>query len=242
MFNWIKKLGSRHGNDGNFFFEIKSITGFKPRDPEIYKLALRHSSATREDNGLKLNNQRLEYLGDAILGAVVAEFLYDKYKENDEGFLTNMRSKIVSRRHLNQLGIQLGLHKMVIKKTPRAGNSKSIYGDALEALIGAVYLDRGFGPCKSFILDKLLLGEIDIEAITKRIASHKSALLEWSQKYKKKVSFEMTGSWGESHAKKYEVSLLVNDKLISKGTGSSKKKAEEEASRIAYKKLAKANE
>lgn len=235
MIAWIKKLSSRFKNSGNFFFEIESLSGVKPKHPDHYKLALRHSSASTNQQGEKLNNQRLEYLGDAILGAIVADYLYEKYPKAGEGFLTNMRSKIVSRKNLNHVAVQLGLHKLVVKKTSGKTQAKSIYGDAMEALIGAVYLDRGYQCCKDFVIDKILHERIDIESLERRIASHKGALLEWSQKNRQPVSFKMTGCWGESHARKYEICVTLNSEIISTGKGSSKKKAEEEAARIAYK-------
>lgn len=238
MINWLKRLSSRFRKEnGNFFFEIKNITGLEPISEEHYQLAFRHSSASRENRGARLNNQRLEYLGDAILGAIVADFLYDRYPEKGEGFLTSMRSKIVSRRHLNQLGLKMGLNKLVVKKTSRTVNAKSIYGDALEALIGAVYLDRGFDATKSFVLNRIINVHVDVDTLENRIASHKGAILEWGQKNKKEIVFEITGCYGESHARKFEISMKINGELISTGSGSSKKKAEEEAARLAYKKI-----
>lgn len=239
MINWFKKLSSHFNKDGNFFLEIKRITGFPPKNEDHYKLAFRHSSASRENAGARLNNQRLEYLGDAVLGAVVADFLYDKYPGRGEGFLTSMRSKIVSRKHLNQVGMKMGLNKLVVKKTARTAHAKSIYGDALEALIGALYLDRGYESCKIFILNNLVEQHIDLNTLENRIASHKGALLEWGQKNKQTITFEITGCWGESHSRKYEVTLKINGEMISTGSGTSKKKAEEEASRIAYKQILK---
>lgn len=237
MVGWFKQLSSPFRKDGNFFLEIKNLTGFPPKDIRHYELALRHSSASRQTEGSKLNNQRLEYLGDAILGAVVADFLYTRYPHGGEGLLTSMRSKIVSRKHLNQVGIKMGLNKMVIKRTARTAQAKSIYGDALEALVGALYLDRGYSDCQTFISKHLILVHVDLETIKNRIASHKGALLEWGQKNRKQIRFEITGSYGESHARKYEITLLVDGEAISTGKGSSKKKAEEDAARAAYKKL-----
>lgn len=239
MLNWFKKLSSHFKKDGNFFLQIQEITGCKPRNENFYELALRHSSASRENSGTRLNNQRLEYLGDAILGAVVADFLYQTYPGRGEGFLTSMRSKIVSRKHLNQLGLKLNLNKLVVKRTARTAHAKSIYGDALEALIGALYLDRGYSVTQTFIVDKIILKLMDLDALESRIASHKGALLEWGQKNRKEINFEISGCWGESHSRKYEITLKIENEVVSTGNGSSKKKAEEEASRIAYKQILK---
>ncbi len=217
--------------------EIRELTGITPKNEELYKLALRHSSASHETTGARVNNQRLEYLGDAVLGAVVADFLYENYPNRGEGFLTSMRSKIVSRKHLNQLGLQLNLHKLVVKRTARTAHAKSIYGDALEALLGALYLDRGYEETKRFIVERIILSLMDLDSMESRIASHKGAILEWGQKSKKSIRFEISGCWGESHLRRYEITLLVDNEAISTGNGSSKKKAEEEASRIAYKQI-----
>tara|TARA_R110002096_G_scaffold386418_2_gene580336 strand:+ start:36931 stop:37650 length:720 start_codon:yes stop_codon:yes gene_type:complete len=234
---WIKKLSSLLKKDGNFFFEIEKLTGSLPKKAAPYKLALRHSSASQKWQGTKLNNQRLEFLGDAILGAVVADYLYQKYPKAGEGFLTNMRSKIVSRKNLNSLAVNIGLHKLIVKKTTGKTQAKSINGDAMEALIGALYIDLGYKSCQKFIVEKLLTLELDLQSLEKRISSHKGALLEWGQKNKEFISFKMTGCWGESHARKYEICVLHDGKIISRGGGSSKKRAEEEAAKTAWKKL-----
>lgn len=242
MLRWIKKLGSRSEKDGNFFFEVKKITGFRVKNGDYYRLAFRHSSASTRDKGMRLNNQRLEYLGDAILGAVVADFLYKEYPKAGEGFLTSMRSKIVSRRHLDNLGHKMGLQKFIIKKVVKGNRPKSITGDTLEALIAAVYLDHGYGRAQSFIIDRILKGEhINLAKLSKKIASHKANLLEWSQKNKRSVSFELTNAWGESHSRKYEICVSIDGEKISTGKGTSKKKAEEEASKLAYQLLKERN-
>ncbi len=235
MISWLKKLSSHFKKDGNFFLEIYSLTGIKPKNEDYYKLAFRHSSASHDLDGLRLNNQRLEYLGDAILGGVIADILYEKYPTRGEGFLTSMRSKIVSRKHLNHLGVQLKLNKVVLRKTARTTNAKSIYGDALEALIGAVYLDLGYEQTKKFIVNRIVNDLIDLDNLQSKVASHKGAILEWGQKNRKRIRFELSGCYGESHSRKYEVSLLIEQDVMSTGSGSSKKRAEEEAAKIAYK-------
>ncbi|HBF19840.1 MAG TPA: ribonuclease III, partial [Cryomorphaceae bacterium] len=161
-------------------------------------------------------------------------YLYEQYPQAGEGFLTSMRSKIVSRKHMNQLAIQIGLHKMLVKKTPRNTHAKSIYGDAIEALIGAIFLDRGYNACQTFIENRILREQVDLKHLENRIASHKGALLEWGQKNKHEVVFDVTGCWGESHARKYEITILLDGKAVSTGKGTSKKRAEEEAARLAY--------
>lgn len=237
MFSWLRKLRSRFSKNGELFSTLEDLIGVLPVNESYYRLAFRHSSASRSNGGLRMNNQRLEFLGDAILGAVVADFLYTRYPESPEGFLTNMRSKIVSRKHLNHIALKLNLNKLIVKKTARGVQAKSIHGDTLEALIGAVYLDLGYGTCRNFILNRIIDSHVDLSAIEGRIASHKGAILEWGQKNKRDVRFELTGCYGKSHARQYEISLFIDDELTGTGKGSSKKKAEEDASRVAYKKL-----
>jgi ribonuclease-3 len=237
MLSWYRKLLSRFAKNGELFSTIEEIIGKPPVDESFYRLAFRHSSASSSRGGLRTNNQRLEFLGDAILGAVVADFLYSRYPKSPEGFLTNMRSKIVSRKHLNHIALKLNLNKLIVKKTARGVQAKSIHGDTLEALIGAVYLDLGYDACHSFILNRIIESHVDLSAIEGRIASHKGAILEWGQKNKRKVRFELTGCYGKSHARQYEISLFIDGELTGTGKGSSKKRAEEDASRVAYKKM-----
>lgn len=237
MFLWFRKLRSRRKRNGELFSAIENITGVPPKEEAYYHLAFRHSSASRKTGSLRLNNQRLEFLGDAILGAVVADFLYERYPTSPEGFLTNMRSKIVSRKNLNHVAIRLNLQRLLVKKTAKGVQAKSIHGDTLEALIGAVYLDLGYAQCRNFILEKIISSQVDLSTMEGRVASHKGAILEWGQKHKRQIRFELSGSSGQSHARQYEISLFIDEELISTGKGSSKKKAEEDASRVAYKKV-----
>ncbi len=232
MLSWIKPLKPYR----KFLVEIKRITGLKPKNENFYSLIFGHDSVPRKTKLEKIDNERLEFLGDGVLGLVVADFLYDKYRDKNEGFLTSMRSKIVSRKNLNILGAKMGLHKLLVKaSSPQNIRSKHIYGNALEGLIGAIYLDHNYQNCKKFIEQKILSPFVNWGNIEKHIASHKGIILEWAQKNKQNLRLEVTNSWGESHNRKYEVSISLNDKLISKGVGTSKRRAEEEASMRAYK-------
>ncbi len=234
MLYWLKKRYVRSGGQKDLLFAIKSITGCKPRKIALYKLALRHSSASHKNGQLRLNNERLEYLGDAILGAAVANYLYRHFPHEEEGFLTSMRSKIVSRQSLNRLGEELGLPHLLVKNKKGKMRSKSLYGNALEALIGALYLDCGYKKAQHFIEQKLIEKRLDLDDLSRKVASYKGALLEWAQKEKIAVQFHITGCWGESHAREYQISLLVNGQLMGTGFGDSKKKAEEAAAKEVY--------
>lgn len=189
-----------------------------------------------------MNNQRLEFLGDAILGAVVAEHLYKRYPQAQEGFLTGMRSKIVSRKHLNEIAAQLNIHKLIIKKTAPQNIPKSINGDTFEALIGALYLDHGYDAACKFVEKRVLNTFVDLKNMEARIASHKSALLEWCQKNRMEACFELDSAWGQSHARNFKINFVLDGKVYTQGIGTSKKRAEEDAAQKAYLELTGDNE
>jgi ribonuclease-3 len=198
----------------------------------LFKLALKHSSiANQKGEGYKESNERLEYLGDAFLGAVIAEYLFKKFPYKDEGFLTEIRSRLVNREALNNLAVKVGIPKIIefdtTKKTSLS--HKSIYGDTLEAFVGAVYLDRGFEFCRKFILSKLILPHFDIDQIVQNNFNYKSIVIEWAQKESKEVRFEIIEEKGNSHFKEFTAQVFINDEPLSIGHGFSKKKAEQNA-------------
>jgi ribonuclease-3 len=234
---WFKKINSLLFTGGNFSLKISAVIGFKPNNTALYQMAFTHSSMAIELNGQRYNNERLEFLGDAILGAIVADYLFQKYPNEEEGFLTHLRSKIVSRKNLNKLALKLGLNHIVEFNNTGASTPNSIFGDAFEALIGALYLDLGYGKCKRFIETRILEELLNIEKLNKEIASHKSALLEWAAKNKHALFFKLEAESGESHARRYEISLWVNGQQCSSGQASSKKRAEEDAAEKGYKAL-----
>lgn len=194
---------------------------------------MRHTSVAKEvRKGVLESNERLEYLGDAVLGMVIAEYLFNKYPFKDEGFLTEVRSRIVNRENLNKLAKKIGLADIIEYTGHLKGNNqsfKSIYGDALEALVGAVYLDKGHKSSQKFILTKLVIPHVDIEMIINTTVNYKSKIIEWSQKANKKLRFEVEEMDGKKHFKKFEAKVFVDEKLICSGHGLSKKKAEQGA-------------
>ena len=175
--------------DGKFYGLSISQLGFVPHNKGLYRLALLHKSASKKAaNGVLLNYERLEFLGDAVLGAIVAELLYKFFPNQDEGFLTRVRSKIVSRESLNELAINIGLDKAVVAKSDISHN-KHIYGDVFEAFIGAIFLDQGFANTKRFIEKFIFPNFFDIKNLVSVDTNYKSQLIEWGQKYKKDISF-----------------------------------------------------
>ena len=214
---------------------VQSITGKKPINLKLYKLSIKHSSVSEPDAfGKKESYERLEYLGDAYLGAVVAEYLYKKYPYKDEGFLTDIRSRLVNRESLNQLAKKLGLEELIsFEKKNGLKMHRSIYGDVMEALVGAVYLDYGFRTCRHFILHKLIEPNFNIDKIVNENPNYKSQIIEWSQKNGKEISFETENVETKGNFKEFEVSLFIEGKFVVNGHGPNKKKAEQSAARKA---------
>ena len=194
-----------------------------------------HSSLGMSNGKGKMeSNERLEYLGDSILGMVVAEFLFTRYPYKDEGFLTEVRSKIVNRETMNKLSIKIGLrHLIQYHQSNYASSIKSIYGDTLEALIGAIYLDRGFKICKIFIIKKLLIPHFNFDELVNTTTNYKSKIIEWSQKSNKRITFKLLKNEGKTNGQ-FTVQVFINEEALEIGYGFSKKKAEQDAARRTY--------
>ena len=235
--NILSKItGSHSQEDENFLFAMKKILGFKPRNINLYKKAFTHSSLkkTNSKNGFPLNYERLEFLGDSILGAVISNYLFKKIPKGDEGYLTQMRSKIVSRKHLNELGKDFGLIGFVKSTIPSQNFGDNIHGNLFEALVGAIHLDKGYIYTERFLYKNVIEPYVDIERLEGKITSYKSVLIEWCQKNKNKIRYNIYEDTGNDTLKHFSVKLSINDELISKGRATSKKKAEEIASKRAY--------
>lgn len=201
-------------------------------------LALRHRSATvQKINGLKLNNERLEYLGDAILSAVVADYLFRRFPYKNEGFLTEMRSKIVSRSTLNRLSRKLGLERMILSDTDQNYKSRSAGGDAFEAFIGAMYLDRGYYFSRRIIINRIIRLHFDLEALIDEEISYKSKIIEWAQKEKKTIEFKVVEEVGEKQDKQFRVAVVVEGDSIAESMDYSIKGAEKIAAEKAWNSL-----
>ncbi|ANW97178.1 ribonuclease III [Wenyingzhuangia fucanilytica] len=233
FFKNIKK--SRSSSNEIFYAQIKKMIGFAPKNLSIYEQAFTHTSLQLKDKkGHPLNFERLEYLGDAMLGSIVASYLYDEVPDANEGYLTQMRSKIVSRDHLNELGRDLDLLRYLKTKTSKSKIGANIHGNLFEALVGAIYLDRGFNYCLKFINKKVIAIYVDIEKLEGKITSYKGLLIEWSQKCKRNIKFEVYEDTGNQNVKHFSVKLFVDKKAVSKGRATSKKRAEEMAAKRAY--------
>ena len=217
-------------NERQFYQIISRITGLKPGNTDLYRLATSHSSVAKENaSGTKNSYERLEFLGDSVLGTVVAEYLFKRFPYKNEGFLTDIRSRIVNRESLNKVGKKMGLNQLVVYSGKVNLSHKSLYGDVLEALVGAVYLDKGYYPCKKFILTKILDHHFDIEEVVSNTSNFKSLLIEWTQKNNKKLDFSIKEENGNMHNKEFTAAILIDEEEISIGKGTSKKRAEQAA-------------
>lgn len=235
----IKNIfNSRVEKHGDFFYEIKRILGFSPKDISIYHEAFTHRSTNEKNSeGYSQNYERMEFLGDAMLGAVIASHLYKMVPGGNEGYLTKMRSKVVSREHLNELGRDLELIKFVKTTIPTEQFGGNIHGNVFEALIGAIYLDRGYRFCEKFINKRVIKPYVDIEKLEGKVISYKSLFIEWCQKNKKQFRYIIYEDTGNDMLKHFAIKLQLEGLTVAKARATSKKKAEERASKRAYFKL-----
>ncbi len=234
--NFIRNiLNSRSQEDGNFFLELIKILGFNPKSKSLYSKAFTHRSMNIKDKkGNTFNYERLEFVGDAMLSSVIAAYLFEQVPHGDEGYLTKMRSKVVSREHLNELGKDLGLINLVQSRIPKSNFGDNIHGNLFEALVGAIYLDRGYNFCEKFIYRRVINPYVDIETLEGKVISYKSLLIEWCQKEKNTFDYNVYEDTGNDELKHFSVKLSINDKVVSKARATSKKKAEEKASKRAF--------
>lgn len=210
-----------------FSSTLKGLIHKKPKNLELYKLAFRHTSVAGD------SNERLEYLGDAILGAIVAEYLFKKFPYKDEGFLTEVRSRIVKRESLNGIAMRMGFKNLIEYDNRSTSSISSMLGNALEAFVGAIYLDCGYKFTKKYIINTMIADYVDLNDIVKNDTNFKSTVIEWAQKNQKKLSFETINVEGDHHRKVYTVALILDNEEIAQGSNSNKKKAEQAAAKKA---------
>lgn len=215
----------------DFLKKLRKILGFWPSDLSLYQIALTHKSASYTLNGERVNNERLEYLGDSILDAVISDYLYKKYPSEREGFLTEMRSKIVNGEKLKELAVNINLDQFIIQRANIQLASSRIYEDAFEALIGAIYLDKGYRAVTRFISQKIIDEHIDLDELEMTNYNYKSQLIEWSQKTKSLVEFSSFNT--DENVNYFTSEVVLEDEIIGKGFGNSKKEAEQNAARKA---------
>lgn len=217
------------------------IFGFYPYNITLYQQALLHkSSSIKMRDGRWINNERLEFLGDAILDAIVADIVFKQFEYKKEGFLTNMRSKIVQRETLNRLALELGIDKLIKTSARNTAPNTHMYGNALEALIGAIYLDQGYRVAKKFIYERLIQEHLNIDTVAETEVNYKSRLIEWGQKQKISVDFNLIDSFvDDNNTPVFKSAVLIMDEEAGKGKGYSKKESQQKAAKEAYIKLQK---
>lgn len=219
--------------------DLVRLLGFLPRNLSLYRLAFIPKSALQKNSsGNYLNNERLEYLGDAVLDAIVANYLFNHFPEGDEGFMTKLRARIVKRKNLDYLATEIQIPKFINTRDLPGSKSKHIYGNALEALIGAIYLDLGYGAAKKFFEKKIMRRHIDLDQLAQRDPDYKSQIIEWTQKNRVEITFEskeehISGSKSPSFVSK----ILLDEEEKGLGRGDSKKEAEQQAARVALKSI-----
>ena len=237
--NQIDKIRLLFRKDKESYFCLYKILGFYPRNIQLYQQALLHKSTSiRSEKGRPLNNERLEFLGDAILDAIVGDIVYKHFEGRREGFLTNTRSKIVQRETLNKLAVEIGLDKLVKYSTRSSSHNSYMYGNAFEAFIGAIYLDQGYERCKRFMEEKIFNNYIDLDKMSRKEVNFKSKLIEWSQKSKVEVSFELIEQFlDEDYNPMFHTEIRIEGISAGKGTGYSKKESQQNAAQAALKKI-----
>ena len=221
-------LRYRNESDRALATSIHNIFGFYPKNIELYKLAFTHKSMSIKSSGYNISNERLEYLGDAVLSSVVAEFLFKKFPTRQEGFLTEMRSKIVSRSSLNKLSQKFGLDNMVhIAKVNEHCRFKSVAGNAFEAFTGALFLDFGYKFAYKVIVKRIIKLHIDLDELENNETNYKSRLLEWAQRGKHRVDFKQVGVKGSGYERLYVIQVTIDDKEYGQASDHSIKGAEQ---------------
>ncbi len=232
MFDFIlRPLRRRFGSDKEFYAAIDDMFGFLPHNIELYKLALIHKSASVElEDGSHINNERLEFLGDAVIESITSDYLFIEFPDRDEGFMTQLRSKIVSRQSLNRIASEIGLDKHVISNAVGNNTQKHIYGDAFEAMMGAIYLDQGYDFANRLLINDVYARYLSLDEILKSETDFKSRLIEWCQKNHHTIEFRtMQDNSGSASHPTFHSTVYISGIASGYGTGDSKKQAEQQA-------------
>ncbi len=235
LLNLLKPYPKRHRP---LLIDVEKMTGVRPSSHILYLSAFRRKVENQTQKETNMHYERLEYLGDAVLGSLMAQYLYERYPKGNEGYLTSMRSKVVSRKALNRVAIKMGIPRWTssTQRSRRSGTT-SVPGSALEALVGAIYVDKGWDRTKKFVYQNILDSHINFSQVELEIVSYKSLLIEWFQRKKKAFNFEVVDENGAENHKRFSITIKVDDEPLATGHGQSKKAAEEAAAKFACKKL-----
>jgi len=226
-------------NKQEFASRLRKITGFRTSNLRIYEVAFIHRSASFSlPDGQRINNERLEFLGDAVLSAILSDYLFEKLPDASEGFMTKIRSRIVNREILNQLAISMGIDKILVSNVNSCHTTRNLYGDALEALIGALFVEKGFKKTKNLFIKRVFNKYLDLEKIIEIDTDYKSLVFEWIQKHKSNLTFAYREEYDFKLKKSvFSATLIINKEEFGTGQGASKKEAEQEAAGKAWAKL-----
>lgn len=235
----LKPNGTYLLDKRTFSSRLRKILGFKPGTLRLYEIAFIHRSASYTlPDGNKVNNERLEYLGDAILNAILSDFLFEKFPDANEGFMTKIRARIVNREVLNQLAFSMGINKILVSNVSSNHITKNLFGNAFEALLGAVFLDKGFRKTKKLFIKNVLKKYLDLNQIVNTDTDYKSLVFEWVQKNKVNLIFTYNEEYDFNLKKSvFSTTLFLNKEEFAKGQGASKKEAEQEASSLAWRRI-----
>ncbi len=235
----LRNNGTYLVNKQEFASRLRKIIGFRTTNLRIYEAAFIHRSASFSlPDGKRINNERLEFLGDAVLDTILSDYLFEKFPEANEGFMTKIRSRIVNREILNQLAISMGIDKILVSNVSSNSSTRNLYGDALEALIGALFVDKGFKKTKNLFIKRVFNKYLDLSQIVDTDTDYKSLVFEWIQKHKTNLTFEYKEEYDFKLKKSvFSATLLINKEEFGTGQGASKKEAEQEAAGKAWAKL-----
>ena len=230
----LRPIRRNFGRNKSYYRLIDDMFGFIPNNIELYKLALVHKSASIDIGGQTINNERLEFLGDAVIESITSDYLFIEYPDYDEGKLTKLRSKLVSRQSLNAIACKLGLDKQIVCCRSVNATQKHIYGDAFEAMMGAIYLDQGYNFANRLLINKIYSTNLSLEEVDETETDFKSRLIEWGQKNHHTVLFRTKGApTGAGATRSFHCTVLVDNLEVGHGIGSSKKEAEQRAAQSA---------
>ena len=230
----LRPIRRNFGRNKSYYRLIDDMFGFIPNNIELYKLALVHKSASIDIGGQSINNERLEFLGDAVIESITSDYLFIEYPDYDEGKLTKLRSKLVSRQSLNAIACKLGLDKQIVCCRSVNATQKHIYGDAFEAMMGAIYLDQGYNFANRLLINKIYTSNLSLEEVDETETDFKSRLIEWGQKNHHTVLFRTKGApTGAGATRSFHCTVLVDNLEVGHGIGSSKKEAEQRAAQSA---------
>jgi ribonuclease-3 len=235
----LRNNGTYIVNKQEFASRLRKIIGFRTTNLLIYEAAFIHRSASFTlPDGQRINNERLEFLGDAVLDTILSDYLFEKFPDANEGFMTKIRSRIVNREILNQLAISMGIDKILVSNVSSNNSTRNLYGDALEALIGALFVDKGFKKTKNLFIKRVFNKYLDLGQIVDTDTDYKSLVFEWIQKHKTNLTFEYKEEYDFKLKKSvFSATLIINKEEFGTGQGASKKEAEQEAAGKAWAKL-----